>query len=77
MVIWTAWLNSFDQVQTLIIPIKLYKRFYVYQNTRVYSLEPRLQEGNRVYFYRACDDPETKYILLKGEYYNKYNNTNI
>ena len=30
-----------------------------------------------IYSYRACDDPETKYILLQGEYHNKYNNMNI
>jgi hypothetical protein len=62
---------------------QLYKLSYInvliFQNIRIYSLELDNKRWTkaRIYSCRACDGPETKYILLKHEYHNKYSNTNI
>jgi len=61
----------------------LYKLSYInvliFQNIRIYSLELHNKKSTkaRIYSCRARDGPETKYILLKHEYHNKYSNTNI
>jgi hypothetical protein len=61
----------------------LYKLSYmtilIFQNTRICSLKLHDKKWTkaRIYSCRARDGPETKYILLKHEYHNKYSNTNI
>jgi len=51
----------------------------IFQNTRIYFLELDNKKWTKVRIYscRACDGLETKYILLKYEYHNKYSNTKI
>jgi len=63
----------------LIIQIKIYKHFHVYkiQGYTPYNLDYKKWTKVRIYYCRACDGPETKYILLKYDYHNKYNKTNI
>jgi len=78
MVIWISELSSSIQVLTLIVQIKLYKCFII---TKYKDILPRLHNKKwtkaRIYSCRACDGPETKYILLKHEYHNKHSNRNI
>jgi hypothetical protein len=49
--------------------------------TKYKVILPRLHNKRRIkaniYSCRTYDGPETKYILLKYEYHNKYSNTNF